>query len=138
MRLFLWVIIIMNMISSGTIFVYNSTYNLQCQTIFRHSFYLNLVLDHFISFFLCCKKQNSLCGEDIHPSIYLFSHPPNWPCVSDWLVCQICVKLGIRVLYKKLLSRCEFCENQHRKSHVVCKGINEYLSIVSIFLDQFQ
>jgi len=48
------------------------------------------------------------------------------------------MKLGTGVLYKKLSSRREFCENQHRESHVVCKGINEYLSIVSIFLDHFQ
>ena len=123
MHLFLWVIVIvMNVISSGTISVYNSAYILQCQTVFRHS--------------LWCKKQNALCGNDIHPSIHWFIHLPIWPCVSIWTVCHICLILGIVVLYKKLSSRHEFCKNQ-QEIHVVCKGINEYLSIVSTFLDQF-
>lgn len=43
--------------------------------------------------------------------------------------------MGVGVHYKKLLSRHQFCENWHIDSHSLHKGINEFLPVISVFLD---
>jgi len=56
------------------------------------------------------------------------------PCQS--LNCQIFMKFGIDVVYKKLLSKREYHKNQLSKPHLFM-GINRFLPVTSIFIDWF-
>jgi len=43
--------------------------------------------------------------------------------------------MGIDALYNILLSKYEFCNNCLIESHILLKGINSYLSLIFVFLD---
>ena len=43
--------------------------------------------------------------------------------------CWIVLKFNIGVPYKKLLGKCEFCENQFSDIRTVLEGLNEFLPI---------
>jgi len=59
------------------------------------------------------------------------------PSIRDQTICQIFMKFGVGVLYKKLSCKGEFGENQHSKRHTLLQGMNEILPIFSTFLIQF-
>jgi hypothetical protein len=45
------------------------------------------------------------------------------------------MKFSIRDSYKKFFSKREFCKNGHGDSHISFKGVDEFLPVFSIFLD---
>jgi hypothetical protein len=50
------------------------------------------------------------------------------------LFCQIFMKFGIGVLYKRLSSRSDFRENRLSDSHTLLKGINEFIPYFPCFM----
>lgn len=69
---------------------------------------------------------NALCGDHVLPSI----HDPV-------LAIKTVVRIFIEVLHEELISKHVFHENWHSDNHTLFKGVNEFLPILSIFLDQF-
>jgi hypothetical protein len=47
------------------------------------------------------------------------------------------MNLGIEVLHKELFSKHVFHENWHIDNHTLFKGVNEFLSKLSVFFDRF-
>jgi len=44
--------------------------------------------------------------------------------------------ISVGVIFKEMLSKCEFCEYQFSDSHTLFKGINDFVPVVTTFVDQ--
>jgi len=44
--------------------------------------------------------------------------------------------ISVGVIFKELLRKCEFCEYQFSDSHALFKGVNDFVPMVSMFVDQ--
>lgn len=80
------------------------------------------------------KKYNALCGNHVHQSVRLYVCL--WSSMSEHTVCRIWMKFGIAVLYKTSSSKREFRENRLSDSHTLRKGENEFLPVLSVFLNR--
>jgi len=69
---------------------------------------------------------NALYGDHVLPSV----HDPV-------LAIKTIVRIFIEVLHKELISKHVFHENWHSDNRTLFKGVNEFLPILSIFLDRF-
>ena len=69
-------------------------------------------------------KRNTFCGDYISLFFCL------WPGITNTTICWIFIKFGIIVVYTSLYSKCEFYENWLSGSHILLKGIHEFLPVL--------
>ena len=60
-----------------------------------------------------------------------------WPSIIDWIVCRVFMKFGTGCRYKNLERKCEFLENRLGDSHPLHTGVQEFVTLRSIFIVRF-
>ena len=71
--------------------------------------------------------KNALYKDKACPSVSLL------PVISDHTVCRIFMKFFIDILCRNLSSKCDFHENRLIGSHTLPQGVNQILTVISVF-----